>query len=1055
MKRKVCFLLVTVLICFKAFTQNFRLYYKQSQFEISNNPVCHYTREITMKLTTSDNPSTKFVDYLYSFGTHETCYGALGFCAYKEYTELTNSVVEYNRLGNDTTGGYIVFDHDPVGLKRVSTIATCSTDVFGEIAILSFDYQNYLKQNVVADVTGYSNHIKYNAEFVSVPEAFTYPKILSPNTNGLVTTPEIKFRAPDFLANNFDPNDIYWYAFNESYGYTNGPLGTKIPNYKLEGNGAEFTYRGDGKCKPMQIYATVQKKAYNWSSSVINFQHSPYPNLELGNNLIVEQPQCTDLQKNGNDYKTQGHIKLVGSNINRTFRLLYYDKDGNPINEFVLTSGTNNSALEISMSPFRFRVEEQYQGGLTSCFQYIDSVQVLAPIPISIEQPVFRDIPCFNKEAILTITVHGNTPLLSLIDSKIFRSLDNNKDEFLPLLQGSADYDFTLSDQNGCVYEQHLKFKATEPPRLLASVFVDSAKCHDGNATVEIMADGGTPFSVENPYRYNFASSTITQLDAVYIAKAGTSIYPKVVDKNGCSVSWPKKTLPNPLDFRISMLEKTDNTCPKGQSGSILVSSISNNPSYVYTYAINGSKYGSDSLFPDLRSGAYTLHSQNQNACHKDTIITITEPQQITISKATLQNVRCIGGHDGSIGLEVTGGTGYKKFRKENSPYYVPKNKAYTFSHRYDSLLAKTYWFFAVDSLGCSDSTSYDIGTQSNIQHSFTKIEPSCNESRDGELIVQVTGGVKPFRNEWKSPVGSTLLGEPLHPVSLGSGSYILKTIDSVGCVKMDTATLSAPPAIKVNLQGYPLICKGQSLDLDAGSGGNKYEWSSDNGFKSNNRQVTLYQSGAYYVTVINFYGCVGRDTFLLQQSDVAYNADFLMPSVVVRGDTAVLLNTDLYIDSLRWGLNPQNTKLVSGLADFRAQQVIFADLGEQEIVMTGYYKGCRDIRKRNVTVIPPEERNNNDRSLGMKVSIIKDYNLFPNPNGGSFGIRVTLNEPNVDVELTLGSIVTGATYKKLVSKAYMEHDVEFTEDLSEGLYVLYLKVRDEVVALRFLVTNE
>lgn len=129
--------------------------------------------------------------------------------------------------------------------------------------------------------------------------------------------------------------------------------------------------------------------------------------------------------------------------------------------------------------------------------------------------------------------------------------------------------------------------------------------------------------------------------------------------------------------------------------------------------------------------------------------------------------------------------------------------------------------------------------------------------------------------------------------------------------------------------------------------------------------------------------------------------------------------------------------------------------MGEQEIGVTGYYKGCRDVVKRKIVIVTPAEKIKYDRSLGIKISIFKECGLFPNPNDGSFSVNFELTEPNVPIAMVLSSTTTGSILKNLPLKVYPDGKVEFAEDLPEGSYVVHVKARDEIVALRFLVAYD
>lgn len=904
---------------------------------------------------------------------------------------------------------------------------------------LDLKYTSACTQNTgVSYFNGY-----FKGTMAMVSEGNTYPYISkSTYVDPLnITSSTITLWAPDFMANYFSSTDITWYKDGTDLNITGKSLTIGVVG--TQGNGAQI----EQKCEPHTYTAVIKK--FNWFSS--GFKINFFPNLRLGTDVIVFQPVCNEVQGKNDSVKTESHITLGAPVIDRFFYVNVYDIN-NSITGFNLSKLPNDKFFNTENSPYKLKIVEKFPNNIVGCPQTFSNITITAPKAISLKDSTFNDILCFGDRPSIALNIDGNTTnyMLSYGDSS--KSLQKGQAQNILLMKGSNTYNFSISDDNGCVYEKPLSYKATEPAKLEASLSITNALCFDQNATVLLSAKGGTAFSPENPYRYTFTSNASAQTEPLSQIKAGTLIQPKVLDKNNCFVLFKDSMLYNPADFKLQVVQQKNNACPKGANASIQLSGSSTDKLYHYTYAKDAKTYRADSLFASLPSGTSTFQVQNQFGCLRDTTVTFTEPPYISISKTAVDSVRCVGESNGSITISVTGGTGFKKLWKGKGTAYLPPNKPYTFSYAYDSLPDQNYWFHAQDSLGCRDSVVYNIGTRSTIQHLLTAFAPSCDESKDGQLRVSNTGGIGAYQNEWLAPQG---LDKHLVQTGLPKGTYILKSSDALACIKIDTFILTAPAALKVDLQGYPLICKGQSIDLDAGIVVPKYEWTSTKGFMANTKVVRLYDAGTYMLKVTDGLGCTGRDTFVLKQSDTEFKADFWVATTVVQGDTVVLVNNNAEIDNLVWVLNPSNTERLPQLPDFRLQEVVFLEKGEQEVQMTGYYKGCRDILKKKILVVDPSERLKYDQAIGIKTSIIKTCGLFPNPNDGSFSLHLELNEANVPVALLLSSTTTGSLLKKLDWKIYPEGKIDFTEDLPEGPYVLHVKVRDEVVALRFLVAYD
>lgn len=930
-------------------------------------------------------------------------------------------------------------------VTKSKNVQTCST-----VQSLNFNSDlpqtfSYLNQGGPCSNTAGIPALNYNFQgtLAMVSEFNTYPKLMSPagmDPMGISTENAI-LQAPDFMRNYFAESEIQW---------TDGIMkiddeGQVVP-VKVLSTGYTYNMIFDitdpyftDPCKERSIYAYVPK--FQWFSSAIRVKF--FPNLKLGTDVLIQQPFCTEGQSDDVS-KYNGYVSIGQSLSNRRFKVKVNGDDKS------LYSPSERLTLKAETGLFNLIFTDQFSSTTTSCPQTFTDITITPPQAISLKDSIFSDILCFGEKPSIKLNIDGNTSNYTLSYSDSTKSLTKGQSQNIPLMTGSRTYDFKISDANGCVYEKPLKFTAKEPTKLEATFNIVDALCHDFNATVSLNAKGGTPYFKQSPFRYTFTPTQADLETSSVSIKAGTQLTMSVQDAHGCKVDFADTTLYNPADFKLAVIDKEDNTCPKGESASIQLSGQGIDKRYQYSYSKDGKTFVPDPLFEGLSSGIFSFYTKNQFGCLRDTAVVFTEPPLISIVKTALDSVRCFGETNGSITLNVTGGTGNKKLWVDGGQ---PQGSGQPQGLRsYSGLADKTYKFYAQDSLGCKDSVSYGIGTRSNIKHIAIVLNPSCNESRDGQLKVNNSGGVGSYHNKWLLPDGKD---QSLLLNGLAKGTYVLSTSDALGCTKIDTFMLTAPPELKVDLQGYPLLCKGQSLELDAGIMASKYEWSSVKGFKASSKVVNLNVADVYTLKVTNGFGCTGSDTFELKQSDTELKSDFMVATNVVLGDTVVMININADIDSVRWHIDPSYMVPISHSNNGMSQQVAFTEYGEHYVEMTGYYKGCRDLKKQRVFVIDASERTKYDNAIGIKTSVIKTCGLYPNPNDGGFTVRVELNETGVPVAMVLSSNITGTLLKQLPLQIYPDGKVDFAEDLPEGSYVIHVKVRDEVVALRFLVAYD
>lgn len=957
----------------------------------------------------------------------------------------------YSNYGSTPTGDRASYKNSDRAYRRelVASVTSTYTQSNGNIhkghyaTIATFDNDmpkvvDFSQVFELAGFNGGSSKLTYGIKgtFAMVSEVNTYPKLVSPINAQLpyVSTQFATLEVPEF----------YRY-------FPQSQIGWKQDDKEIKGvTGYSFTFSKDypdtsfKECglHSYQPFIKDPKFAF-WTAGTITIELSP--NLKLGTDITVSQPLCAEMQSQEDSTKFDGFLIMQQAIYSRAFRINLFDKNNIQEGESQFDKFKPKRNLDYTQAPWRIQIEEVFSDNRNSCAQFITNVIITPPKPISISDTLFKDILCFGDKPHLDINIDGNTTGYTLAYGDSTKTLTKGLNQNIPLMQGSKNYTFTISDQNGCVFEQALNFKAKEPSRLEATFNIVDALCHDNNATVNIDAKGGSPYFKQSSYRYTYTPTMVEMGNPTASIKAGTKLSMSLHDAHGCLVSFADTILYNPADFKLSVLQKQENVCPKGTNASIQLSGISTDKRYVYSYSKDGKTYGNEALFTGLNSGTLSFQTKNQFGCIRDTTVHFIEPPFITISKTAVDSVRCAGESNGALTLNVTGGTGSKKLWEQNLGQ--PQGLR---PYKYGGLADRSYIFYVQDSLGCMDSVAYDIGTRSNIKHTLTATNPACNESADGQLQIVNSGGYGNYQNEWLSPNG---LSDDLLQTGLSKGTYILRSLDALGCSKVDTFILTAPPMLQVDLKGYPLLCKGQSLDLDAGIVAPKYEWSSLKGFKANTKVVVLTEADIYTLKVTNGFGCTGSDTFELKTSDTEFKTELWVASTVAQGDTVVMVDNNAEIDSLVWNLG--NGIGLPALSDFRSQFVVFDQMGEQEIGVTGYYKGCRDVVKRKIMVVSLADRIKNDRSLGIKVSVFKECGLFPNPNDGSFAVHFELTEPDVPIAMMLSSTTTGSVLKNLPLKVYPDGKVEFSEDLPEGSYVVHVKARDEVLALRFLVAYD
>ena len=188
----------------------------------------------------------------------------------------------------------------------------------------------------------------------------------------------------------------------------------------------------------------------------------------------------------------------------------------------------------------------------------------------------------------------------------------------------AGSYSTIVTDTNGCTVT--LDFEVTEPSLLEATVSVTDALCNGDFGSAELTVTGGTA-----PY----------EIDDLSTLLAG-SYNTIVTDANGCIVT---------LDFEVVE--------PELLEVSVVVNDILCNGDLGSAELIvtgGTAPYETDDL-SDLEGGTYTTMVIDANGCESSVDFVITEPDPIEVI-VTTTDVTCNGESNGSVSVEITGGTG-------------------------------------------------------------------------------------------------------------------------------------------------------------------------------------------------------------------------------------------------------------------------------------------------------------------------------------------------------------------------------------------------------------
>lgn len=451
----------------------------------------------------------------------------------------------------------------------------------------------------------------------------------------------------------------------------------------------------------------------------------------------------------------------------------------------------------------------------------------------------------------------------------------------------SGLYSVTVTDVNTLCTATGTTFLPQTPPINISINNIVSATCTgitDGGATISV--NGGTPGAAGNEYTIfwptiNGGTTDVGTTSTVNSLDAGT--YTVIVtDGNGCQDS-TQVTIGavKTLGLTTTNFEALD--CFGDCDGAIEVMAFTTGGvSNSYTFTWNGvpaipppgpTNTATTSAVNDLCTGNYTVTLMDDQGCQLDTTYNLTQPAQLNMTVAELQDESCNVGNDGSITVAVDGGVFPYQYLWSNG---LPNDSIQT------GLMLGTYFVTVEDANGCLDSLNATVNSPTPpIILSLPDDTLNCSDDTDGSLTVTATAGSAAIVNyNWsnnQNGPGQTTIS------NLSPGTYFVTVTAADGCEQIDSATVVAPPPLVLDsTQTLLPICPGDgggsiSIFVSGGTGPYFYEWS-EPGFSGIGISAiggAGIEAGVYFVTVTDANNCPELEATVTLEDPPSIEVDF------------------------------------------------------------------------------------------------------------------------------------------------------------------------------------
>ncbi len=165
-------------------------------------------------------------------------------------------------------------------------------------------------------------------------------------------------------------------------------------------------------------------------------------------------------------------------------------------------------------------------------------------------------------------------------------------------------------------------------------------------------------------------------------------------------------------------------------------------------------------------------------------------------------------------------------------------------------------------SWGCNDTAYENIHVMVAQDISASSTNSNCSYSNNGSAdVIVLAYGIAPFIYHWSNGATTDSI------FNLGAGIYIVSVTDSVGCLKVDTVTVTAPPALVSNNTQHNIYCHDLAntgaafTDASGGTGAYHYTWTPTG---STTASISGLTAGTYNVTITDAHGCTTTNSFTI-----------------------------------------------------------------------------------------------------------------------------------------------------------------------------------------------
>ncbi|KOY84370.1 hypothetical protein AD998_21415 [bacterium 336/3] len=540
-----------------------------------------------------------------------------------------------------------------------------------------------------------------------------------------------------------------------------------------------------------------------------------------------------------------------------------------------------------------------------------------------------------------------------------------------------------------------------------------------GSQTIFILPTGGSP-----NYTVTLGATTLpaTTIEAAsFTLTSGTYPY-RIVDATTTCQRNFSVAMTQPLDISLASQNITHVSCNGGSDGL-----ISGTPqggirsSNYYTYTLTKPSQagfsmmddGIDFSFSGLTAGTYVLEVKDRYATSKTFSFVVNEPTAISMLTNSSHKpfVSCVGGSDGVISLNLSGGIGPYTYRYSVDGGNLSSEQITTGVLTLSGLVAGNYAIEIQDSRKCYNNLSgaypgffvvnFTVDAPSSVLSLVLIPEHLlCKGDNSGKIYLSGLGGWGSY-TFFDAVTNAPILSNTI--TGLSAGTYQYKIRDLHGCEQVANITLTEPSElIGSSITASPTLCFGEasgSVSVVVNGGTAPYQISVDGGALqaySSGNTITGLLAGSHTLRLVDANACEKTYNFsisdapqinisTLSQTPANCGATDGAVSVAVSGGTGAYTYTWRNSSNVVVGTNSSTLTSVSS--------------GTYTVTI----KDANNCEKQYVAIVPSA-----DGPIGV-VSVVQTISCFGG-NDGVASISITQGTAPYSVLWSNGQTSTNVT---------------------------------------------